>query len=229
MLRTLLYSFVDLMLPICCPVCGGVSVRQDGDSGLYLPLCRGCREDIFAGPDLPVMFSGHLHEIFSLRAYHGAVKNCIKQLKYRQRPHLIHVFKSLIKDLFIKNRLPEITADLIIPVPIHRKQRRRRGFNQAELVAEMLSGVISVPVYRRGLVKTKNTLPQAGLSRKARICNLKDSFSVSGRSQIAGKSIILADDVMTTGATLEACARPLLSAGAKSVKGFTLARTPRRV
>jgi len=103
--------------------------------------------------------------------------------------------------------------DYIIPVPIHKKKMRKRGYNQMELIGRRLSTKTGIPLEVRSLVKSVNTRPQRGLIAKERQKNIKDSFEVPDRSKIDGKRILLIDDVMTTGATVNECARVLLNDG----------------
>jgi ComF family protein len=138
---------------------------------------------------------------------------------------MIHIFEEMVRDSLTGDTLRMHPADVLIPVPIHRARRRKRGFNQAELIAELLSRILSIPVSSGNLLKTKNTIPQTGLTGKCRPINLKNSFSVLTPSTLVGKSIILVDDVRTTGATLDACAIELQNAGIKKISAFTLART----
>ena len=129
----------------------------------------------------------------------------------------------MIRKFLNENEWPHV--DLIVPVPLHPDRRSARGYNQSELISSILSEQLSSPVSFSVLIKTKNTAPQIGLSGKKRVNNLKNSFAVVDRLQLMGKSVMLVDDIITTGATLDACAVELLRAGAKKVSGFTLART----
>jgi len=111
----------------------------------------------------------------------------------------------------------------MVPVPLHRARRRRRGFNQAALLAEALSEKIGVSVDIGTLVRHRPTAAQVGLDAEERTRNVRDAFRcVTGRAE--GKVVLLIDDVCTTGSTLEACAVALREGGAKSVKAMTLAR-----
>ncbi len=138
---------------------------------------------------------------------------------------MILVFDELIKKTYLKNKHSLNDIDIIVPVPINKHKKRLRGFNQAEILAQVLGNTLSLPVPSANLKKIKKTIPQAGLSKEKRINNLIKAFSIREPLLIKEKHILLVDDVMTTGATLDTCAKELLKAGAKSVTGFTLART----
>lgn len=217
-LRTILYSGVSLILPEICPACGKLTVERPS------PICTRCRRDIFASPSCPTTFSPGIHVIWSCRAYEGALKNCVRAFKYGGIKRLSWVFGQLIDSFLAENGAPSGSADIIIPVPLHPLRSLSRGYNQAELIAVALSSASSISVCRRTLLKTRNTTAQMGLSREQRLRNLKGSFAVVDKSRVAGKTVLLVDDVITTGATLETCAEELLRAGASSVKAFTLAR-----
>jgi ComF family protein len=113
---------------------------------------------------------------------------------------------------------------LIIPVPLHIKKLRKRGFNQSIILADPLGKKWQIPVNFSLLKRSKFTLSQTGLDKKERERNIKGAFEVRDKEKIAGRNIILIDDVYTTGATLNECAKTLTKAGAKKVAVLTLAR-----
>jgi ComF family protein len=115
-------------------------------------------------------------------------------------------------------------ADLILPVPLHRWRLAKRRFNQSALLASALSRRSGVPMDPHGLLRTKQTPTQGGLSAKGRRRNVQGAFTVAEPEAVAGKRLVLVDDVMTTGATLESCARTLKRAGAARVDCLCLAR-----
>lgn len=118
-------------------------------------------------------------------------------------------------------------ADMMVPVPLHRKRLFQRRYNQAALLCQALGKLSGLPVLPDGLVRVKHNPPQAGLRHKARKRNVQGAFTVAQRSKpgIAGKIIVLVDDVMTTGATVQACSKALKQAGAKQVYVLVLGRT----
>jgi ComF family protein len=114
--------------------------------------------------------------------------------------------------------------DAVVPAPLHWRRRWDRGFNQAELLARQVSRLTGIPLDRR-LLRTRPTPPQAGLTAAERRTNVRGAFAAAGdKAAIRGKKLIVVDDVMTTGATLEACARALKRAGAADVAALALAR-----
>jgi ComF family protein len=117
-----------------------------------------------------------------------------------------------------------ITPDLLVPVPLHSSRERRRGFNQAALLARSLGERVDVPVAGRLLRRTRATSPQVRTAgAAARRANVAGAFAVAEQSRVPGRTVLLVDDVCTTGATLRACADALRTAGARTVYALTFA------
>lgn len=128
----------------------------------------------------------------------------------------------------LEEALPrEEQFDVIVPMPLHWRKRLQRGFNQAELLAKVVSRRSGVGI-TNALRRRKQTDPQAGLTRSQRRTNVAGAFEVSRREQVEGRHVLLIDDVLTTGATAGACAAALKRAGARRVTLLTLARADRR-
>jgi ComF family protein len=117
-------------------------------------------------------------------------------------------------------------ADAIVPVPLHWRRQWLRRFNQSALLAEVMAGASGVPVAHRALRRVKATPQQVGLSQSARALNVQGAFRVSaeGKAEVAGRRLVLVDDVLTSGATVDACTRALLRAGAETVDVLVFAR-----
>jgi ComF family protein len=113
---------------------------------------------------------------------------------------------------------------VLVPVPLHPRRRRERGYNQSELLARELGARTGLEVAARALVRRVDTPPQAGLSAAGRRRNVAGAFAVRRRTRVAGRVVILLDDVLTTGATALACARILREAGAAEVRLLSVAR-----
>ncbi|HVP37510.1 MAG TPA: ComF family protein [Terriglobales bacterium] len=146
---------------------------------------------------------------------------------------LIHHFKYSRKFSIGKNlgrRLGEILKkeefakdfDYIIPVPLHRSRKRERGYDQSRILAGEISKTVSIPLAEKILIRNKKTKDQTHLTVEERERNVRDAFAVRDSSLLWGKRVILVDDVMTTGATLQECAGVLKDAGAREVIGVTL-------
>jgi ComF family protein len=142
-------------------------------------------------------------------------------LKYRSIKSMADCLSALMADYLCKNRLP---GEILVPVPLHPKRLRERGYNQSALLARNLGKIISIPVIEDQLCRIKDSLPQARTTAvEERRKNVEKAFTC-GSEALRGKPLLLIDDVCTSGATLEACAVALKAAGAVSVWGFTLAR-----
>ena len=158
-------------------------------------------------------------EIFYKKAaavfeYDDVLKNLMFRFKNDNQRYL---GRFLAKMLAQKYAQLNFDADAVIYVPLHKKRLKKRGFNQAELLCKNFCKITNMPMIRGNLVKIKDTGEQKFLSKNERVKNLEKSFFVSFRSEIKGKNVLLIDDVMTTGATSNECARVLSGANAKNV------------
>lgn len=192
-----------------CTVCGQTfSSRQGTDH-----LCGAC----LAEP----------HQYDQARAaliFDGPVVELIHQYKYRAKLRLARPFGMLLRKSF-ECFWPAGGADLAIPVPLHSRRRRQRGFNQAYvMLLRAIDAGLAVNVNADALHRVRHTPTQTGLDRQARKENMRKAFVVGNPKAIAGRHVLLVDDVMTTGATIDACALALKAAGASRVDALTLAR-----
>lgn len=144
--------------------------------------------------------------------------------KYRRFQVLGRDFARLIFRRLGKEESIWWEADVIIPVPLHPKRKKKRGFNQAQAIAEGLARTKGIKLEEGVLVKVKNVLPQTFLEIEEREKNVSGAFSVVGNEKIKGKTVILVDDVYTTGATVRECSIVLKKAGAREVRALTLAQ-----
>ena len=127
-----------------------------------------------------------------------------------------------------KNKLFQKTGEnsVFIPIPLHKTKKRKRGFNQSELIAKELSKSLNIPLKTDILVKTKKTQTQTNLTKEQRAENVKNAFIIKNPQSIEGKTVFLVDDVFTTGSTMKECAKTLKKAGATYVWGIAVAREP---
>lgn len=217
----ILRSGVNILFPDICPVC------EYRTTDNFLPICSSCMRSIRSG-SIPVPASSEfVTDIRVCRAYNGNLKKCIQQLKYRGKRRMTRVFIELIREHFSEDLIASYPVDLIIPVPVSTERYRLRGFNQSCLIAKTLPLPLLQFIYCGNLIRMRNTPPQTGLSKSERMQNLKGAFAIKCPSGVDGKKILLVDDVVTTGATLDTCAKELLSAGAYEVHGFAVAKTLR--
>lgn len=211
-------DFLPVRSPICVQ-CGIMFGTMDDEDH----LCGDCMRD-----------PKHYRIARAVGVYDRTCMELIHAFKYRRKIQLAKPFGMLLFAAFIRH-WSHADIDLIIPVPLHRKRFRKRGFNQTYLIIRALpalvdsaiaggAGVPPVQILQDCLIRNRLTDPQIGLKRDQRISNVKDVFAVSDPSTIAGKGILLVDDVYTTGATVDACTRVLLKNGATCVDVLTLAR-----
>jgi ComF family protein len=147
----------------------------------------------------------------------------IHLLKYGKKTSLSRPLGALAKETFFQF-WDTNTVDLLLPVPLHIKRLRERGFNQAYMVIRRWAKREGIPFNGLMLSRSRWTEPQTNLARTERWKNVKDAFSIRHPGEIKGQNILLVDDVFTTGATVNECARVLMKAGAESVDVLTLAR-----
>jgi len=203
---------LKLISPPFCPLCGlpyDISYPSEH-------LCTEC-------------LSGkrHFKMARSAFAYEGVGRELIHSFKFGKKKPLLPFLSQLMWKAL--SSYPELlSVDLVVSVPLHPKRERERGFNQSALLAKEMAKRTGLPFTPNLLRKVKLTPPQSSLTRKERLKVVKGAFTVAKRGNISlgGKKILLVDDILTTGATADECTRTLLSAGAKEVFVFTLARTP---
>ena len=192
--------------PSHCQLCGRALLEGD-------LLCTECH-------DRPAGLNG----LFSYSSYEEPMRSCIHALKYHGNLRLAEPLGALLGQTFGRYGLQ---ADAIIPVPLHRDRQQQRGYNHAQLLAQVCSTLVRVPFHEHMLVRHRATLPQVGLSARDRYLNIAGAFLCApayATGALSGRSIVIIDDVSTTGATLKECAAPLFAAGAKEVRGLVLAR-----
>lgn len=227
---------LDLVFPPLCPVC-----REMLGAGRRDPLCGTCWRglDRILPPwcrccGLPLGVEGLCAVCRQRRPpfayaraaarYGGLVREAIHAFKFGGRRGLADPLGDLLAGLGL-SALPGAGPDLLVPVPLHRRRERERGYNQALLVARRLERAWGVPVAADALVRFTATAPQADLDAPARRRNVRGAFGVVRAPAIAGRHVVLVDDVLTTGATASECARILSRAGASTVGVLTIART----
>lgn len=202
-----LHSLLDLVFPSACEVCRRRSEEI---------LCPGCFSQIkFMKPQLGV---------YCASAYDGVLRTALHRFKFQKRKKLAEPLGILlVKYLSHTPELKVEEMDCIVPIPLHPRRQRERGYNQAELLARVISRYYEVPVVS-ALERIKNTHAQFDLPREARLENVKGAFKVSEPKAVYNKRILILDDIYTTGSTMGECAKTLKTAGARRVEILTLSR-----
>ncbi len=156
---------------------------------------------------------------FSVAEYEGVIKKAIKKLKFNKKKRLAPVLSKIMLD-----NLPFSGFDVIVPVPLHRDRQKKRGFNQSALLAKDISAVFGAPLLTEVLLRQRPTTPQFGLDKTKRGPNVKGAFCVKQPDMIEGRTVLLVDDILTTGATTLECKKELLSCGSANVLIYTLSK-----
>jgi ComF family protein len=233
------HSFLQLLYPQTCAGCG-VSLENAGFhicwecrsalSVITAPLCSVCGEPVHGRVDHDFICHGCVKRPPAFRQARAAIhynalgKRLVTQFKYSNalwlEPYLVDLLVSCVSAHYESN-----AYDALCSVPLHPVKRRERGYNQSSLLVKALSRRINVPVLgRMTLRRTRLTPSQTRLTASQRITNVLGAFEVSRPRDWLGKKILLVDDVMTTGATVSACAKAILDAGAEHVDVVTVAR-----
>jgi len=163
---------------------------------------------------------GYYEQGYSLWAHRGAVSKAVYDFKYKNKRRYGEVFAAEMAAHFAES-LSGWGIQEIIPIPLHRSRRRARGYNQAELLAEGLGRILDIPVQKQALFRVKKTVPQKSLDNKGRTANMRGAFALSGQYQPKA-SVLLVDDIYTTGSTINGAAKMLRKAGAEKVYFLTI-------
>ena len=234
------HRILDFLLPTSCSYCNS----PVGDSGVPFfctvcwndfsaisgPVCPQCGRP-FDSPEALTHSAGHLcqscrqkppvfDQALSVGHFEGPLREAIHQFKYRPCRSL---GKPLARWMAENIRLVS-TLDVVMPVPLHISRLRQRGFNQALMLAEVISKTFQLPLSFDNLKRVRPTVPQVELSGEDRIKNVAGAFALARPDEVRERSILIVDDVFTTGATMNECADVLKAGGAGRVTALTLAR-----
>jgi len=233
--RRLLEPVLAVVFPSSCPACGvmlahpahgplceacwrALPRHRGGACRCGLPLVPGVAECGRCRRGRNAFAAGA-----SLGPYEGSLRVLLHQLKFAGRRRVAKRLAGLLLEDEAVRRLLA-TSDVLVPVPLHSRRLRERGFNQSALIAEALARRAGRPCASLALVRRRDTAPQTGLRAGERRRNVRDAFVVRRRALVAGRVVTVVDDVVTTGATVQACARALAAAGAGELRLLTAAR-----
>jgi ComF family protein len=238
MLRRAIDSILTTIYPQQCFACGGlVESHNDGvacsdcwkETRVFdgsESLCQRCgavqdRQIVEAIASCPNCHDAYYDSAIAAGVYEKAIAASVVNLK--RSPHLSRRVEGLIERL--SEKISTLTPSVIIPVPLSRSRRHERGYNQAEIIANVISARTDLPVVKACLVRSKQTpMHRIAMDKRARELTVEKAFEVRSPRMIEGKDVYLVDDVFTSGATASACARVLKKNGARKVIVVTLAR-----
>lgn len=207
----------SIVFPPCCAICGKLNSKK---------CCKDCEKRINSQLNLNIenkagyYFEKHMY----LFKYKNEIRNLILDYKFRDKSYLYELFAKIItKNEKICGILEKY--DIIIPVPIHKKRKKQRGYNQSELVARQISkNIANLQLENKAFIKIKNNKPQSTLNKKQRKQNVKNVYKLENKGKIENKNIVLFDDIYTTGNTANEIAKILKQNGANKILVLTIAK-----
>lgn len=216
---SLIERIIRLLYPAKCMVCETI-LKEESTAF----ICESCKKDLkrygrgfFRAAELP-----YIDGLFAAFNYIDGIETAIHAFKFKNQPRLSETIGGLLSEELSKyGVLPGF--DYIVPVPMHPRKKRQRGYNQSELIAKQLGEFLNMEVRTDILKKTRYTRPQSKLKRNDRLHNLEGAFSVSPDVFVEGKRILLVDDVLTTGTTINTCAKILKDKGVNMIYGIVIA------
>lgn len=198
---------IEINAPPFCPICS-----RQRSTPIKHPYCYNCRTQ-----------TPHFDFAWSACIYAEPLRTLLHQYKFRQKTVLRHLFHRLIVNFIQIHQLDTHQFDWIMPIPLHPARQRERGYNQSELIARLLAKSLNRRISTRHLKRVRFTPAQSTLHQKERWTNLDKAFRIRHFKSIRKTSILLVDDLLTTGATTSAAAQALKQAGAGRVGVLTLA------
>lgn len=216
-----LKGLLNLFLQSNCPLCERPTPKEFcQDCQRQLQRCQMPNPEKFGSAELPV---------FSWGVYGGALKRALKVLKYENKPQVAQPLGYCLGEGWLKSSLAAGTKLTVVPIPLHAKKQRERGYNQAELLAESFCQVTGLPLQRHGLERVRDTKPQFGLSAVERKQNLAGAFKLGKEfdRRRPASPILLLDDIYTSGETVQSAADTLRQHGIR-VYGIAALATPQQ-
>jgi ComF family protein len=231
-LHSLVQQGLDLLFPPRCAGCRRVGhplcpACWQTMQPLTAPLCRRCGMPLASGGEGCAACRHDAFQFDGLRCvnlYRDALRRTIHAFKYQGQTHLAEPLGLLLAEAFTHYNLH---AHALVPLPLHPERQRQRGYNQATLLARVCAAHLKIPCLENLVIRRRPTRAQAGLNAQERVQNVAGAFALAPHRSphaLTGYTILLIDDVCTTGATLNACAAPLYACGIREVWGLVLGR-----
>lgn len=226
-------AVVSLFFPRHCPVCEQIVLPRGQMicpqcvkklEPVRQPFCLKCGKELESDlMEFCYDCSRHprtFERNFALLNYNEAASNSMVSVKYRNRREYLDFYGRALCRKF-GSMLVRIRPDILVPIPVHPSRMRVRGFNQAQVLAEIIGEILKIPVYEEVLKRSKKTMPQKELDPRERLRNLEQAFE-PGKIPAGVRTVLVVDDIYTTGSTMEACARVLKRMGVEKVYGITI-------
>lgn len=232
-------SILDFIFPPVCVICENeLKIGERficGDCYLNIDFieshfCRRCGAPIDRDRKRCKYCKGikfHFKKVRAVGTYTSPLSEMVHFLKYSRKTRIAKRLGILMGNVF-KSDSELNSTDIIVPVPLHRVRQRERGYNQSKLLAKVVADITSKRLVVDAVIRKKPTKSQTLLSSEERVINLKNAFEVVAPERIKGRKVVLVDDVLTTGTTLEEMAKTLVGAGANSIYCLVLARAVRK-
>ena len=213
-----LFEFAEALLELFFPkLCLACLIKNPLRNGLF---CLRCQLELPYTDQVDILDNELEHRIYGRFKFERAaalfrfkkgskVQNLIHHLKYKNKAHIGVAFgKEFGKRILESSEFP--VPDVIIPIPLHRKKQKKRGYNQSYQFGKGIAEILQIPIYGSVIRKISDNKSQTKMNRLARLENVMDSYSIKDDAKIKGKHVLLVDDIITTGATIEAAAQKLL-------------------
>lgn len=214
-------NFLEILYPKTCVICGRLNTDY---------LCLKCYKRIekynkfkYMNKDILSFDKTYFDEVFYCYSYKGLIRKCLLKFKFGGKPYFCNFFAKMLLNCKKTYRFFYF-YDIIIPVPMDKNKKQIRGYNQTELITDIITKNANIRNGKNLIKKIKETKTQSTLNSKDRIYNVKDAFKILGKEEIKNKRVILFDDICTTGSTANEISRLLKENGAKEVLVLVIAK-----
>lgn len=232
--RKIAAGLTDWLFPRRCPVCGEI-VAENGSlicmkcvpmlSPVRQPVCKKCGKELISDREEYCMdCRRHIHSFTMGRAlfqYNAAAARSMAAIKYKNRREYLDFYAQAMAYRY-REQVERWKPEVLIPIPVHPARYRSRGFNQADELARRLTELWGIPTETGLLLRKKRTVAQKKLTPEERLKNLQKAFAAADRQDQMPRTVLLIDDIYTTGSTMEACSRVLLASGVEKVYFLTV-------
>ena len=210
---------LDLIYPPVCGVCG----KMDKNS-----LCKKCeiqlkKQAVFGIDDYSQNSAKKIDEHMYIFMYGGVIRQIFLNYKFNEKAYLYKTFTNFL----LKNeKFVEIikSYDIIMPVPLSKERRKKRGYNQSELIAKEISKKLKIPINQTSLKKVQNIVAQSTLNKEQREKNIQGAYILKNAKSLKSKKVLIIDDIYTTGSTINECSKILYEVGTNKIGALTIAK-----